>query len=83
MTDAWKVGGDLNFVGSQCLVHDDTNQSPKVPAYAVVNLHTSYQVTPNIELFGLINNVFNQHYYLGGTFFQTGGFPAPHRASPT
>jgi iron complex outermembrane receptor protein len=74
VTDAWKVGADLNFTGSQYLVHDDTNQSPKVPAYAVLNLHTSYQITPNIEVFGLINNVLNQQYYLGGTFFQTGGF---------
>jgi iron complex outermembrane recepter protein len=45
-----------------------------VPAYAVLNLHTSYHITPNIEVFGLINNVLNQHYYYGGTFFQTGGF---------
>jgi iron complex outermembrane receptor protein len=74
LTDAWKLGGDLNVVGSQYLVHDDTNQSPKVPAYAVLNLHTSYQLTPNIEVFGLINNVLNQHYYSRGTFFQTGGF---------
>lgn len=81
-TDAWKIGGDLNFVGSQYLIHDDTNQSPKVPAYAVVNLHTSYQVTPNIELFGLINNVFNQHYYVGGTFFETGGFHSTTRGVP-
>jgi iron complex outermembrane receptor protein len=73
VTDAWKVGADLNVVGSQWLVHDDTNLSPKVPAYAVLNLHTSYQVTPNIELFGLINNALNQQYYVGGTFFQTGG----------
>jgi iron complex outermembrane receptor protein len=55
-------------------VHDDTNQSPKVPAYAVLNLHTSYKLTPNIEFFGLINNVLNQQYYYGGSFFQTGGF---------
>jgi iron complex outermembrane receptor protein len=40
----------------------------------VLNLHTSYQVTPKIEVFGLINNVLNQHYYAGGTFFETGGF---------
>jgi iron complex outermembrane receptor protein len=73
-TDAWKVGADVNVVGSQWLVGDSTNQSPKVSAYAVVNLHTSYRITPNIEVFGLINNVFNQHYYLGGTFFETGGF---------
>jgi iron complex outermembrane receptor protein len=74
VTDAWKVGADLNVVGSQYLVHDDTNQSPKVPAYAVLNLHTSYKLTPNIEFFGLINNVLNQQYYYGGSFFQTGGF---------
>jgi iron complex outermembrane receptor protein len=69
-------------VGSQWLVHDDTNQSPKVPAYTVVNLHTSYQLTPNIEIFGLINNVFNQQYYLGGTFLETGGFASTTRGVP-
>ena len=79
VTDAWKVGADLNVVGSQWLVHDDTNQSPKVPAYAVLNLHTSYQITPNIEVFGLINNVLNQQYYYGGTFFETGGFASTTR----
>jgi iron complex outermembrane receptor protein len=78
-TDKWKLGADLNVVGSQYLVHDDTNQSLKVPAYAVLNLHTSYQVTPNIELFGLINNVLNQQYYYGGSFFQTGGFASTTR----
>lgn len=78
-TDAWKVGADINVVGSQWLVHDDTNQSPKVPAYWVVNLHTSYQITKNVEVFGLINNVFNQQYYVNGTFFQTGGFASTTR----
>jgi iron complex outermembrane receptor protein len=74
VTDKWKVGADLNVVGSQYLIHDDTNQSPKVPAYAVLNLHTSYQLTPNVQLFGLINNALNQHYYVAGTFASTGGF---------
>jgi iron complex outermembrane receptor protein len=82
VTDAWKLGADLNVVGSQWLIHDDTNQSPKVPAYAVLNLHTSYQVTKNIEVFGLINNVLNQHYYLGGTFFQAGGFQSASPNTP-
>jgi iron complex outermembrane receptor protein len=74
VTDKWKVGADLNVVGSQYLIHDDTNQSPKVPAYAVLNLHTSYQVTSDVELFGSINNALNQHYYLAGTFVSTSGF---------
>jgi iron complex outermembrane receptor protein len=45
-----------------------------VPAYAVLNLHTSYQVTGNIEVFGVINDALNQHYSVAGTFFDTGGF---------
>ena len=74
VTDRWKVGADLNVVGSQYLIHDDSNQNPKVPAYWVVNLHGSYQVNKTVEVFGLINNVFNQHYLVTGTFFDTGGF---------
>lgn len=74
ITDAWKLGGDLIVFGSQYLIHDDANQNPKVPPYWVVNLHTSYQVTKNVELFGLIQNLFDLHYYSSGTFFDNGGF---------
>ena len=48
---------------------------PKVPAYWVVNLHSSYQVTKNIEVFGLVRNLFNRRYYTFGSFFQTDLFP--------
>jgi iron complex outermembrane recepter protein len=74
VTDAWKVGADLNVVGSQYLIGDGTNQNPKVPAYAVLNLHTSYQVTPNVEVFGLVNNALNNHYWVAGSFYDSGGF---------
>ena len=74
ITERWKVGADLNVVGSQYLIHDDSNQNPRVPAYAVVNLHGSYQVTKNVEAFGLVNNLFNRHYYAAGTFFDNAGF---------
>ena len=52
-----------------------------MPAYAVLNLHTSYQLTPNIEIFGLINNVLNQQYYVAGSFFQTGGFQSANSSA--
>jgi iron complex outermembrane receptor protein len=74
VTDAWKIGGDLNYFGSQYLLRDETNIYPIVPAYWVVNLHTSYQLTKNIELFGLVQNLFNQHYYSAGTVFDPSGF---------
>ena len=74
VTDAWKLGADINVVGSQYLIHDDANQNPTVPAYWVVNMHSSYQVTKNVELFGLVQNLFNQHYYSAGTFASIQGF---------
>jgi iron complex outermembrane recepter protein len=82
VTDKWKVGADRKGVGTSYLVNDDTNVNPKVPAYAVLNLHTSYQLTPNVELFGLINNALNQHYYLFGTFTDTNGFTPANNNNP-
>ncbi len=82
VANAWKLGADLNVTGSQWLIHDDNNLNPKVPAYAVVNLHGSYQVTKNVELFGLVNNLFNNHYYAAGTFFQTSGFNSNTYGAP-
>ncbi len=54
ITDAWKFGADLNAIGSQYLVGDESNQNPKVPAYWVVNLHSSYKISQHVELFGLV-----------------------------
>jgi iron complex outermembrane receptor protein len=75
ITDQWKLGADINMIGSQYLVGDQANQNPKVPAYWVVNLHSSYQIAKNFEVFGLVQNLFNRHYYVYGTFFQTDSFP--------
>jgi iron complex outermembrane receptor protein len=82
ITDAWTFGGDLNVVGSQYLVGDQANLNPKVPAYWVVNLHSSYQVSKNVELFGLVRNLFNQRYFTQGTFFQTSSFPYLNLTDP-
>jgi iron complex outermembrane recepter protein len=75
ITNPWKFGADLNVFGSQWLVGDQSNQNPKLPAYWVVNVHSSYKVTDNIEVFGLVRNLFNQHYAVYGTFFDVTSFP--------
>jgi iron complex outermembrane receptor protein len=82
ITDAWKLGADINMIGSQYLVGDQANQNPKVPAYWVANLHTSYQATKNIELFALVRNLFDRHYLTYGTFFQTDSFPYLNLTDP-
>ncbi len=82
ITDPWKLGADLNVVGGQWLVGDESNQNPKMPAYWTVNLHSSYQLTKNVELYGLVQNLFDQHYYVYGTFFETDSFPYLNLTDP-
>ncbi|UFW47288.1 MULTISPECIES: TonB-dependent receptor [Bradyrhizobium] len=75
VTDVWKVGGDALFVSSQYFVGDESNQFPKLPSYAVFNLHTSYQVTKNLQLYGRVNNIFDNRYSTVGTFFDREALP--------
>jgi len=82
LTEAWKIGADLNLVGSQYLMGDQSNQNPQVPTYWVVNLNTSYKLDKNVEVFGMVRNLFNRHYYAFGTFFQTDSFPYLNLTDP-
>ena len=75
VTDAWKIGGDALFVSSQYLVGDESNQASKLPSYTVFNLHTSYQFSKNVQLYGKIDNVFDNRYATYGTFFDTTAVP--------
>ena len=82
VTKPWKIGADLNVIGSQWIVGDELNQLPKMSAYWVVNLHSSYKITDNVEVFGLIRNLFDQHYYVYGTLFETDSFPYLNLTDP-
>ncbi|MBR0881347.1 outer membrane receptor protein involved in Fe transport [Bradyrhizobium japonicum] len=75
VTDVWKVGGDALFVSSQYFVGDESNQFPKLPSYTVFNLHTSYQVTKNLQLYGRVANIFDNRYSTLGTFFDREALP--------
>jgi outer membrane receptor protein involved in Fe transport len=75
ITDAFKVGADAIYVSSQYLVGDDSNQAPKLPAYTVFNVHASYQINKSLQVYGRINNLFDNRYATYGTFFDTGALP--------
>jgi iron complex outermembrane recepter protein len=74
VTPEWKVGGILAWVGSQYFIGDDANQNDKLPSYWYVNLNTSYQVTKEVQLFGLATNLFNKRFATFGTYFDRDGF---------
>jgi outer membrane receptor protein involved in Fe transport len=85
ITDAWTVGGTAVAQSGTYLFGDETNLNPKLSAYAVLNLNTSYQVTPHIQIFGLLENVTDQKYYTYGTFSPVSSVflaQAPNAANP-
>jgi iron complex outermembrane recepter protein len=69
LTKKWKFGGDLLAVSSQYFFQDDSNLNAPLDGYWTVDLHTSYDITPRIQIFGLVNNVFDEEYGIFGTFF--------------
>ncbi|MBO0737752.1 MAG: TonB-dependent receptor [Alphaproteobacteria bacterium] len=83
VTDKWKVGGNLIYASSQFFFGDASNQNPKLPGYWFVDLHSSYQVTDNIELFAIIQNLFNNNYPTFGIFGDVGKTPLPGVANPS
>jgi len=75
VTDALKVGGDMLYVSSQYYVGDASNQAPKLPGYAVFNLHGSYQIDKTYQIYARVDNIFDNHYSTYGTFFDTTALP--------
>jgi outer membrane receptor protein involved in Fe transport len=75
VTDAFKIGGDALWVGSQYFVGDESNQAQRLPSYAVFNVHSSYQINKTFQIYGRIDNIFDNRYATYGTFFDTTAVP--------
>jgi iron complex outermembrane receptor protein len=74
ITSKWTFGGDLLWVSGQYDGGDESNQNPQLPGYATINLHTSYQISKHFQIYGLIENLFNNHYYTFATFFDNASY---------
>jgi iron complex outermembrane recepter protein len=84
-TDKWTIGGVLIAQSGQFLVGDEANLTPQLPAFFTLNLSTSYQVTPHVQLFASVENVTNERYYTFGTFSPTSSVfisQAPNATNP-
>ena len=75
ITDAFKVGADATFVSSQYFVGDEFNQAAKLTSYAVANVHASYQINKTFQIYGRIDNAFDNRYATYGRFFDTTDVP--------
>ena len=75
VTDAFKVGGDALIVSNQYFAGDESNQFPRLPGYTVFNLRASYQINKTFQIYGRVNNVFDNRYATYGTFFARDDIP--------
>jgi iron complex outermembrane receptor protein len=67
--DGLSLGGELAFTGSQYFDGDPSNLNSKLPGYVVVNLRAAYDITPRWQVFGLVDNIFDNHSATFGTYF--------------
>jgi outer membrane receptor protein involved in Fe transport len=75
VTDAWKVGLTARAFSGKYLVGDESNLNPKTDPYVVVNLSTSYTINKHLQVFGVVENLFNTKYATFGTFSPTSEVP--------
>jgi outer membrane receptor protein involved in Fe transport len=68
----WRVGTDLQYVGSQHYLNDGAQSYPQVPEYVVLNLNTKYKVHKNLELYAMVRNLTDNHYYTYGLANRSG-----------
>ncbi len=67
--DGLSLGGELTFTGSRYFDGDPSNLNSKLPGYVVINLRAAYDITPQWQVFGLADNVLNNHSATYGTYF--------------
>jgi iron complex outermembrane recepter protein len=77
LTPRWTIGAVAAYFSDQFLRGDESNQNSTLRGYTVVNLHSSYSITKNFEVFANINNLFDAHYNTVGAFGDPTGVGAP------
>lgn len=73
----WTVGATVNVVSNFYYVGDESNQLAPIPGYTVVNLHSTFQPIPHLEVFASINNLLNRKYATWGILSDPTGIGAP------
>lgn len=75
LTSKWKFGADLVAASNSPFFPNEESAEDDLHAllagYTRVDLHTSYDITDNIQIYGLVKNLFDRKYGLYGTYFET------------
>lgn len=68
VTESWVIGFSAVLASGKYLFGDEANLNPTTGAYGVFNVHSSYQITKNFQVFASLENVLNTRYATFGTF---------------
>ncbi len=81
MTPKWKVGTDLVAASNQIFYGDEANLNAPLAGYAKVNLHTSYDITDHVQVYGLFENLFDKDYATYGTYYNAEDAEGPAKVA--
>jgi outer membrane receptor protein involved in Fe transport len=70
VTSKWKVGTDVVAASESPFFPNEGGSGDFLSSYARVDLNTSYDITNNVQIYGLVKNLFNSKYGLYGTYFE-------------
>ncbi|MFM9153714.1 MAG: TonB-dependent receptor, partial [Methylocystis sp.] len=82
VTKKWKIGGDFVYATGPYLGGDWANQFGTLSPYGLLNLRTSYNFLPNVQMYALIENVTNTRSRNFGSLFETNEIPFMNYSSP-
>ncbi|MGH7094518.1 MAG: TonB-dependent receptor, partial [Stellaceae bacterium] len=77
ITPHWSVGAALSYFSGQYLRGDESNQNAMLPGYEVINLHSTYTVIKNVQVFFNVQNILNAKYVTFGQYGDASGINAP------
>ena len=80
VTENWKIGGRHGRGLGPGDLRQRERRVPQLPGYAVFGAHTSYQVGKQLQIYGLIQNIFDQRYYTSGGLYDIRRCPTPARS---
>lgn len=69
ITPKWVFGADLISASNQIFYGDEGNDNTPLAGYYKINLHSAYNITDNVQVYGLIENLTDQKYGIYGTYF--------------
>ena len=84
-TNRWTVGVRGILQAGQYLFGDEANLTRQLPGFFTLELHTTYQLTSRVQLFGNIENLTDTDYSTFGTFSPVRSVPlfqAPDASNP-